>query len=261
MKLFFPHFNQRLGKEVSELKPNPVRHYASCECLSPQEKSRRFPALKIHSDVQDITSDAWRSFEQYIEDVRALGGEELNPLQALGTELYEQILTLPPSIANLKSVKYFSLYGSHLVRIPAEIGEMTNLQELDVYTSYRLHWLPYEITRCAKLKRSRMSTRALYGNYKYRPPFPLLPQLLPEVIPNACSVWPETLPSHRSAANVDLALDCDRRDALTRKRLLRELRSSAAHPPSELRTQASPGRFESSTATGSLLDKPVASYF
>ncbi|MEV6110061.1 hypothetical protein AB0M28_35960 [Streptomyces sp. NPDC051940] len=66
------------------------------------------------------------------------------------------------------------LYGSNLVRIPPEIGAMESLEEFDPYTSHRLHWFPYELTRCPKLRRSTVSTRALYGNYKYRPPFPSL---------------------------------------------------------------------------------------
>lgn len=41
------------------------------------------------------------------------------------------------------------LYGSNLVRIPPEIGAMTSLEEFTPYTSYRLHWVPYEITRRA----------------------------------------------------------------------------------------------------------------
>ena len=49
---------------------------------------------------------------------------------------------------------------------------MSSLEEIDPYTSYRLHWFPYEITQCSKLEESRVSTRALYGNYKNRPPFP-----------------------------------------------------------------------------------------
>jgi hypothetical protein len=85
-------------------------------------------------------------------------------------------------------VKVLSLYGSHLVRIPPEIGEMANLEEFDPYTSYRLHWFPFEITRCKKLKRSRVSTRALYGNYKYRPPFPRLPSISADLTPAFCSV-------------------------------------------------------------------------
>ena len=64
------------------------------------------------------------------------------------------------------------LYGSNLVRIPAEIGAMTSLEEFTPYTSYRLHWFPYELTRCPRLVRSTVSSSALYGNFKYRPPFP-----------------------------------------------------------------------------------------
>ncbi|MFE3235278.1 leucine-rich repeat domain-containing protein [Kitasatospora indigofera] len=83
-------------------------------------------------------------------------------------------MTLPPSIAKLTAVKRFVLYGSNLVRIPPEIGAMTSLEEFTPYTSYRLHWFPYEITRCSKLVRSTVSTRTLFGNYKLRPPFPRL---------------------------------------------------------------------------------------
>ena len=77
----------------------------------------------------------------------------------------------------LTAVKHLVLYGSNLVRIPPEIGAMSSLEEFTPYTSYRLHWFPYEITRCRKLSRSTVSTRALFGNYKLRPPFPRL-QLL-----------------------------------------------------------------------------------
>ena len=44
------------------------------------------------------------------------------------------------------------------------------------YTSYDLNWLPYEIVNCKELKDSRISTRALYGNYKNRMGFPRLDQ-------------------------------------------------------------------------------------
>ena len=46
-----------------------------------------------------------------------------------------------------------------------------NLQIFTPYTSYRLHWFPYEMTKC-NLKQTTISTRALYGSYKLRPPFP-----------------------------------------------------------------------------------------
>jgi len=172
MKLFRPRFNQRQGTPDSALRPNPVRRYASCDCLSPQYKPRTWQELSLHCEVQDTTSDAWEALEQYIAEVAASGADELNPIMAIGPERWQRIVTLPRSIRNLKSVRFLSLYGSHLVRIPPEIGEMTSLQEFDPYTSYSLHWFPYEITHCMQLKQSRVSTRALYGNHKFRPPFP-----------------------------------------------------------------------------------------
>jgi hypothetical protein len=66
------------------------------------------------------------------------------------------------------------LYGSSIKRIPPEIGEMNSLEYFDVYTSYKLHWFPYEIAYCKNLKDSRVSTRATYGNFKNRMGFPEL---------------------------------------------------------------------------------------
>jgi hypothetical protein len=185
MKLFKPRFNQRKGTLDSALTPNPVRHYPSCDCFA---QSEPWQELALHSETQDTHSDAWQSLEAYIQRVAADGSDELNPIGGIGPEKWEQIVTLPPSIRALQSVKVLSLYGSHLVRIPPEIGEMTNLEEFDPYTSYRLHWFPFEITRCSKLKLSRVSTRALYGNFKFRPPFPRLPSMLADLIPSSCSV-------------------------------------------------------------------------
>ena len=185
MKLFKPRFNQREGTPDSLLTPNPVRRYPTCDCLTP---AGRWQELALHGEIQDTHSNAWKSLEAYILKVAADGRDELNPIAGIGPEKWEQIVTLPPSIWTLQSVKVLSLYGSHLVRIPPEIGEMTNLEEFDPYTSYRLHWFPFEITRCKKLKRSRVSTRALYGNYKYRPPFPRLPSVSAALTPASCSV-------------------------------------------------------------------------
>ena len=201
MRLFRARFNQRQGTPDSELRPNPVRHYPSCECLSPQyqndyldeedgqqQERVEWQELSLHSEVQDTGSDAWKSLEAYIDKAYAEDSDELNPLAGIGAEKWEQIVTLPASIGRLHSAKVLSLYGSHLVRIPPEIGDMKNLEEFDPYTSRCLHWFPYEITRCKNLKRSRVSTRCLYGNYKYRPPFPRLPQNLTSLTPVACTV-------------------------------------------------------------------------
>ena len=87
---------------------------------------------------------------------------------------------------------------------------MSELEKFDPYTSYRLHWFPYEITRCRRLKDSTVSTRAIYGNFKYRPPFPKLPDLIPEQIPATCSVCDQSLETgdvHQAWISLGVATD------------------------------------------------------
>jgi hypothetical protein len=165
-----------------------VTERPACNCLEPQYTSQSWPALWLHAERQDTACEAWGRLLELIDRAVEDGREELAPGRDLGWEQWAQIVTLPPTIAKLKRVKRLILYGSGLVRVPPEVGEMTALREFDAYTSYRLHWLPYEITRCRRLAESRISTRALYGNYKYRPPFPRLPQMIDVVIPGRCSV-------------------------------------------------------------------------
>lgn len=157
----------------------------SCDCFTPSRISA------IHTEPQDTECDAWSRLLEVVDQAAASGVTEFAPGPVLGWEAWWQIVTLPPTIAKLKSVKRVVLYGSNLDRIPPEIGEMRSLEEFDAYTSYRLHWLPYEIVRCPNLRSSCMSTRALYGNFKYRHPFPELnddPSLLPVVTPADCSI-------------------------------------------------------------------------
>jgi hypothetical protein len=118
---------------------------------------------------------------------------------------WDKIITLPATISKLKSVKHLILCGSsNLVRIPPEIGEMTNLEEFTPRLSYRLHWFPYEITHCKKLKESTVSTRSLYGNYKLRKPFPRLSLEVPveAVSTPKCSVCNNTVRLRFVIANV-----------------------------------------------------------
>jgi hypothetical protein len=150
-----------------------VREYPSCDCFD-QYSVQEWSELRFHPEEQDTESDGWKHILDLIEEAVADGREEFAPGRDMTPEEWNQIVTLPSTIAKLKSVKHFLLYGSYLVRIPPEIGKMTNLEEFTPYTSYRLHWFPYEITRCKKLRASTVSTRALYGNYKHRPPFPRL---------------------------------------------------------------------------------------
>lgn len=124
--------------------------------------------------MQDRNSLAWKRLCEYVDKVAGENREEFLPMEELGPELFAQIQTLPESISKLKTVKKVWLYGSKLKRIPPEIGEMEALEYFDPYTSYDLHWFPYEITHCKNLRESRVSTRALYGNYKNRMGFPRL---------------------------------------------------------------------------------------
>ena len=145
-----------------------------CDCFLPLSDSRPFPELPLHAEAQDTECDAWKFLEQLVETAAAKRTREFAPGLEMSPAMWSQVITLHRSIAKLTSVRRLYLCGSHLVRMPPEIGAMANLKELDIYTSYKLHWLPYEVTRCPKLKLSRASTRALYGNYKNRMPFPRL---------------------------------------------------------------------------------------
>lgn len=158
-----------------------------CNCLM-RERNGKWPEMKLHTEEQDTSCSAWVRLLELIEQAANDNREEFSPSREMTPEQWTQIITLPPSIAKLKAVKHFILYGSSLVTIPPEIGEMTSLEEFSPYTSYRLHWFPYEITRCRNLIRSTVSTRAVYGNYKYRPPFPKLPQIHKSFAPKNCSV-------------------------------------------------------------------------
>ena len=161
----------------------------TCTCNDAYKQRGR--EVGFHRDVQDETSDAWRRLLDLISDAADRNVEEFDPRTHLTPEAWHSIVTLPPQIASLKSVRKLCLYNSSLLRIPPEIGEMTSLEDFDAYTSYRLHWLPYEITRCPNLRDSRISTRALYGNYKNRNPFPKLKtstEFLSSIRPKNCSV-------------------------------------------------------------------------
>ncbi len=129
---------------------------------------------KIENDIQDRNCEAWIKLCEYVDKVAESGDEEFSPREELGPEIFSQIHTLPESIAKLTKVKKMWLYGSNLKRIPPEIGEMQSLEYFDPYTSYDLHWFPFEITHCKMLKDSRVSTRALFGNITNRMGFPYL---------------------------------------------------------------------------------------
>jgi hypothetical protein len=139
-----------------------------------RSRQRALRNIPLHRERQDTDCDAWKRLLELVEEAVLEEVEVFAPLERLKPGEEIEIVTLPPTIAKLKSVRGFYLLGSSLVRIPPEIGEMSNLEYFDPYQSYRLHWFPYEITRCPNLRHSSVSTRALYGNYRYRWAFPRL---------------------------------------------------------------------------------------
>ncbi|MGD1225690.1 leucine-rich repeat domain-containing protein [Streptomyces krungchingensis] len=154
--------------------PRPGVPQDRCHCFNLARVSPPDAATSFHAEIQDTSAPGWLRLLELIEEAAADGREEFRPLPELSPEERRQIVTLPASIGRLTAVRTLVLYGSNLVRIPAEIGDMTSLEGFSPYTSRRLHWFPYEITRCARLVNSTVSTRSIYGNYKYRPPFPRL---------------------------------------------------------------------------------------
>ena len=160
----------------------------ACHCLDPQHETQKWSELRLHSEPQDTNCEGWKHLIDLVQQAAHDGRELFAPGRLIPHDQWIQVVRLPPTIARLKAVKHLMLYGSNLVRIPPEIGEMTALETFTPYTSYRLHFFPYEITRCSRLKESSVSTRALYGNEKYRPPFPRLPDISRGRTPERCSV-------------------------------------------------------------------------
>jgi hypothetical protein len=151
---------------------NPEFPFPHCDCFDHFEQTTSQP--RFHPEIQDIQCDGWKRLIDLVEAAALDQREVFDPGRDISWEAWRDVVTLPPTIGKLKSVRRFVLYSSWLVRVPAAIGQMDNLERFEPYTSHRLHWFPYEITRCKKLKRSTVSTRCLYGNFKHRPAFPSL---------------------------------------------------------------------------------------
>lgn len=164
-----------------------ITHREHCDCLSSRTKKGRLTVPAIHVEPQKEV-DACAKTRAYIKETAISSGKLFEPSAQMPWEEWMKLIALPKEIETLDKVEEIRLYGSHLRRIPPEIGKMAALRNLDVYTSYSLHWLPYEIRRCKHLQDSRMSTRALFGNRKTRLPFPILSKPIAALMPSVCSI-------------------------------------------------------------------------
>lgn len=164
-------FPNRFADAVGPSANGPGRD--RCRCVG-HSTATRPTTVSFHTDRQDTGSAGWHRLQALIDEAAADRRTVFKPFAEMSASERRQIVTLPPSIAKLTAVTHLVLYGTNLVRIPPEIGAMTSLEVFEPYTSHRLHWYPYELTRCEHLADSTVSTRVLYGNYKFRPPFPAL---------------------------------------------------------------------------------------
>lgn len=158
--------------------PGPGEARDVCRCVG-YSVSTRPATVSFHPERQDARVPGWRHLLALIDEAVADRREVFKPFVELSASERRQIITLPRAIGRLTEVKHLVLYGTNLVRIPAEIGAMRSLEIFEPYTSHRLHWYPYELTRCDRLVSSTVSTRVLYGNVKFRPPFPALRPVTP----------------------------------------------------------------------------------
>jgi hypothetical protein len=146
-----------------------------CDCFDSSPESQPVShAVGFHAERQDTSAPGWRHLLALIEEAKTDGRAEFRPFTEMSPAERDDVVTLPAQIGELSQVRHLLLYGSPLRRLPAEIDAMSGLEELTVYTSYRLHWFPYELSRCPNLRESTVSTRAVYGNAHFRPPFPAL---------------------------------------------------------------------------------------
>lgn len=173
---------------VTEAAAARIGERLNCPCLYAQTKKGGLAVPAIHAEPQDEGLVGWQSLRELVERSAAEKAEVLEPSSHIEWNDWSTVITLPAEISNLSRVEKIRLYGSRLRRLPPEIGRLAALRDLDIYTSYFLHWLPYEVLRCKKLGASRMSTRALYGNAKTLLPFPRLSAPMVTLMPTTCSV-------------------------------------------------------------------------
>jgi hypothetical protein len=93
---------------------------------------------ELHTDVQDTDCASWSLLLEQIDEAAADNREEFSPDLGKPRRYSSPIVTLPSTINKLTRVKHLNLYGSDLIAIPPEIGQMRSLERFTPYTSRRL---------------------------------------------------------------------------------------------------------------------------
>jgi hypothetical protein len=142
-----------------------------CGCFELYGPLKYCGVPRLHAERQDTSRAAWATVVERVERAAVEQPEVFDPLAGFTDSERLEVVTLPTTIARLNKVRVLALCSSAMSWLPPSIGEMASLEILDIYRSYRLHYFPFELTRCP-LKDSRISTRALFGSYRCFAPFP-----------------------------------------------------------------------------------------
>jgi len=102
------------------MSENEIHGTLNCACNEAWRQRGR--DVSLHQEWPCTESDAWKRLIDLIEDAAVREVEEWSPGSLMAPEDWRTIVTLPPQIAKLKSVRRLNLYGSPLVRIPPKIG-------------------------------------------------------------------------------------------------------------------------------------------
>src|SRR2546421_13050966 len=114
---------------------NLESHFPHCDCFDQYRKTAPFEP-HFHPEVQDTQCEGWKRLVDLVEAAASDDREEFAPGREILPEVWRDVITLPDTIAKLKSVRRFVLYSSWVVRIPPEIGRMDNLERFEPYTSH-----------------------------------------------------------------------------------------------------------------------------
>lgn len=157
---------------------HPGEYVPPCMCLLSDDPR----SLSLHEPREHdaLSCSARRKVEAYVDALVEQKANTFN-LHEVGLDRAEwrHVVVLPEAVLRLRgTLKHLRLYGSAIQRIPEWISQLALLESVDPYTSYALHYFPFEVVHCANLKQSRVSTRAYYGNQKNT--LPVFPELEPD---------------------------------------------------------------------------------
>lgn len=134
----------------------------ACECYGVPLRSGA--GLRVHGVAESHRSACaeYRKLDEFMREERGL--RELRLTGVLSPEEAMQIRALPPSLANWSgTLETLNLYGTNLVELPREVGQLRKLTTIVIHTSYCLHYLPYEVMHCPRLCHLSASPGAIYG--------------------------------------------------------------------------------------------------